>query len=103
MILNEYLIGIRSNRYLAIVGALASEADYVFFPESPPPTDWPEKLCKKLEQARFHIINFYIHTFYKLLSSLCHTTLTQIILRSYYPSKRYKRPSTNSAPRRSPE
>ncbi|KAF7996715.1 hypothetical protein HCN44_002361 [Aphidius gifuensis] len=38
--------------YLAIVGALAAEADYVFFPESPPPADWPEKLCKKLEQER---------------------------------------------------
>ncbi|XP_048508113.1 ATP-dependent 6-phosphofructokinase isoform X4 [Athalia rosae] len=38
--------------YLAIVGALASEADYVFFPESPPPADWPEKLCRKLEQER---------------------------------------------------
>ncbi|KYN30247.1 6-phosphofructokinase [Trachymyrmex cornetzi] len=32
--------------YLAIVGALAAEADYVFFPECPPPVDWPEKLCK---------------------------------------------------------
>ncbi|XP_034938454.1 ATP-dependent 6-phosphofructokinase isoform X2 [Chelonus insularis] len=38
--------------YLAIVGALAAEADYVFFPESPPPADWPDKLCKKLEQER---------------------------------------------------
>lgn len=38
-------------RYLGIVGALAAEADYVFFPECPPPVDWPEKLCKKLEQA----------------------------------------------------
>ncbi|KAG8042523.1 hypothetical protein G9C98_005157 [Cotesia typhae] len=37
--------------YLAIVGALAAEADYVFFPECPPPIDWPDKLCKKLEQA----------------------------------------------------
>ncbi|XP_043521112.1 ATP-dependent 6-phosphofructokinase isoform X1 [Frieseomelitta varia] len=38
--------------YLAIVGALAAEADYVFCPESPPPVDWPDKLCKKLEQER---------------------------------------------------
>ncbi|XP_032684130.1 ATP-dependent 6-phosphofructokinase isoform X5 [Odontomachus brunneus] len=38
--------------YLAIVGALAAEADYVFFPECPPPVDWPEKLCRKLEQER---------------------------------------------------
>lgn len=40
------------DRYLAIVGALAAEADFVFCPESPPPVDWPDKLCKKLEQAR---------------------------------------------------
>ncbi|XP_033179545.1 ATP-dependent 6-phosphofructokinase isoform X2 [Bombus impatiens] len=38
--------------YLAIVGALAAEADYVFCPESPPPVDWPDKLCRKLEQER---------------------------------------------------
>ncbi|KAG8230790.1 hypothetical protein J437_LFUL011354 [Ladona fulva] len=38
--------------YLSIVAALTSEADYVFCPESPPPADWPEKLCNKLEQAR---------------------------------------------------
>ncbi|XP_043284111.1 ATP-dependent 6-phosphofructokinase isoform X1 [Venturia canescens] len=38
--------------YLGIVGALAAEADYVFFPESPPSVDWPVKLCKKLEQER---------------------------------------------------
>ncbi|KAK6619742.1 hypothetical protein RUM43_012502 [Polyplax serrata] len=38
--------------YLALVTALTSEADYVFVPESPPPKDWPEKLCSKLEQER---------------------------------------------------
>lgn len=38
--------------YLALVTALTSEADYVFIPESPPPTDWPQKLCNKLEQER---------------------------------------------------
>ncbi|KAL2728845.1 ATP-dependent 6-phosphofructokinase isoform X1 [Vespula squamosa] len=47
--------------YLAIVGALAAEADYVFFPECPPPIDWPEKLCKKLEQACF--MNFQNFSF----------------------------------------
>ncbi|XP_029167904.1 ATP-dependent 6-phosphofructokinase-like [Nylanderia fulva] len=47
--------------YLAIVGALAAEADYVFFPECPPPVDWPEKLCRKLEQARLiDFSKFYI-------------------------------------------
>ncbi|KAG6796018.1 ATP-dependent 6-phosphofructokinase isoform X1 [Apis mellifera caucasica] len=38
--------------YLGIVGALAAEADFVFCPESPPPADWPDKLCKKLGQER---------------------------------------------------
>ncbi|KAJ9583739.1 hypothetical protein L9F63_021902, partial [Diploptera punctata] len=38
--------------YLAIVTALTSEADYVFVPEMPPPSDWPKKLCNKLEQER---------------------------------------------------
>jgi len=38
--------------YLALVAALASEADYVFIPEWPPEHDWPEKLCKKLSQER---------------------------------------------------
>lgn len=35
-----------------MVTALTSEADYVFIPESPPPRDWPEKLCSKLEHER---------------------------------------------------
>ncbi|XP_064480198.1 ATP-dependent 6-phosphofructokinase-like isoform X2 [Ornithodoros turicata] len=38
--------------YLAIVAALASEADFVFIPEWPPEGDWQEILCKKLEQER---------------------------------------------------
>ena len=38
--------------YLALVAALASEADYVFIPEWPPEHDWPERLCKKLKQER---------------------------------------------------
>lgn len=38
--------------YLALVGALASEADYVFIPEWPPEQDWPERLCNKLKQER---------------------------------------------------
>lgn len=38
--------------YLALVAALASEADYVFIPEWPPEQDWPERLCNKLKQER---------------------------------------------------
>lgn len=38
--------------YLPIVAASIVEADYVFIPESPPPSDWPEKLCNKLSEQR---------------------------------------------------
>lgn len=38
--------------YLALVAALASEADYVFIPEWPPEANWPEKLCNKIEEVR---------------------------------------------------
>lgn len=34
--------------YLALVGALTSEADYVFIPESPPERGWEKRLCDKL-------------------------------------------------------
>lgn len=37
--------------YLALVAALASEADYVFIPEDPVATDWKDHLCKKLLQV----------------------------------------------------
>ncbi|XP_065296340.1 ATP-dependent 6-phosphofructokinase isoform X3 [Dermacentor albipictus] len=40
--------------YLAVVAALASEADFVFFPECPPDSDWPKVLCSKLHQEREH-------------------------------------------------
>ncbi|BFZ21148.1 hypothetical protein BsWGS_24186 [Bradybaena similaris] len=38
--------------YLALVGALASEADWVFIPEWPPEKDWRDILCKKLAAER---------------------------------------------------
>jgi 6-phosphofructokinase 1 len=38
-------------RYLALVGALATEADFVFIPEWPADADWQNKLCRKLTQA----------------------------------------------------
>lgn len=38
--------------YLALVGALASEADFVFIPEWPPEADWPKTLCDKLKLER---------------------------------------------------
>ncbi|XP_054722411.1 ATP-dependent 6-phosphofructokinase-like [Uloborus diversus] len=38
--------------YLALVGALASEADFVFIPEWPPESNWPETMCEKLKMER---------------------------------------------------
>ncbi|KAH7723923.1 6-phosphofructokinaseliver type-like protein [Aphelenchoides avenae] len=38
--------------YLALVAALASEADFCFIPEWPPPTNWREILCQKLAHSR---------------------------------------------------
>lgn len=35
-------------RYLALVGALATEADWVFIPEWPPEDGWEDTLCNKL-------------------------------------------------------
>ena len=38
--------------YLALVAGIVCEADYVFIPEYPPETNWPEQLCTKLKTAR---------------------------------------------------
>ncbi|CAL1537260.1 unnamed protein product [Lymnaea stagnalis] len=38
--------------YLALVGALATEADWVFIPEWPPEGDWRATLCNKLAAER---------------------------------------------------
>lgn len=48
-----------NHRYLAVVTALTTEADYVFYPENPPPVDWPEKICKKLSQVYNLRENYY--------------------------------------------
>ncbi|KZC05103.1 6-phosphofructokinase [Dufourea novaeangliae] len=47
--------------YLAIVGALAAEADFVFCPESPPPVDWPDKLS---------FITYY-YSYLALVAAIC--------------------------------
>lgn len=38
--------------YLALVAALASEADFCFIPEWPPPVNWRDILCEKLANSR---------------------------------------------------
>jgi 6-phosphofructokinase 1 len=38
--------------YLGLVAALASEADFCFIPEWPPPTNWRDILCAKLHHTR---------------------------------------------------
>lgn len=52
-----------------MVSALTSEADYVFIPEMPPPYDWPEKLCRKLDQVSDYLTR-YICTFPKQVYQL---------------------------------
>lgn len=54
------LINIYLFRYLALVTALASEADFVFIPEAPPSVDWKDKLCDKLEQASLEPLHLTI-------------------------------------------
>uniref|UniRef100_A0A3Q3VTT5 ATP-dependent 6-phosphofructokinase n=1 Tax=Mola mola TaxID=94237 RepID=A0A3Q3VTT5_MOLML len=38
--------------YLALVSALASGADWVFIPESPPKEGWEDRMCARLEGSR---------------------------------------------------
>ncbi len=38
--------------YLALVAALASEADFCFIPEWPAPLNWGESLCARLAEMR---------------------------------------------------
>ncbi len=45
---------VRHCGYLAVVAALAAEADWVFIPEWPPPKEWPEILCRKIADGRSH-------------------------------------------------
>lgn len=45
------LLAFNCYRYLAVVTALTTEADFVFCPELPPPEDWQTRLCTKLEQV----------------------------------------------------
>ncbi|VDO08833.1 unnamed protein product [Rodentolepis nana] len=42
----------RNCGYLALLSALASEADWVFIPEVPPAENWPELLCSKVSRNR---------------------------------------------------
>lgn len=43
----------RNCGYLALMGAMASGADWVLIPESPPDVDdWEEKMCEKLRKGR---------------------------------------------------
>lgn len=42
----------RNCGWLAITAALATDADYVFIPESPPASDWPDHLCSTVKAQR---------------------------------------------------
>lgn len=39
-------------RYLAVVSALASGADWVFIPEAPPEEGWEDHMCARLGEVR---------------------------------------------------
>uniref|UniRef100_A0A672JH32 6-phosphofructokinase n=1 Tax=Salarias fasciatus TaxID=181472 RepID=A0A672JH32_SALFA len=41
-----------SCRYLALVSALASGADWLFIPEAPPKQGWEDRMCARLESSR---------------------------------------------------
>lgn len=47
-------------RYLALVAALACEADFVFVPEYPHNEGWEGKLCKKLQSVCINFLNCVI-------------------------------------------
>lgn len=40
------------SRYLALVSALASGADWLFIPEAPPKEGWEDRMCSRLETVR---------------------------------------------------
>uniref|UniRef100_A0A8C9WSF0 6-phosphofructokinase n=1 Tax=Scleropages formosus TaxID=113540 RepID=A0A8C9WSF0_SCLFO len=46
------VVVVRAVRYLAMVSALASGADWVFIPEAPPEEGWEDHLCARLEENR---------------------------------------------------
>lgn len=56
-----FLLGYNLFSYLSVVSGVISEADYIFIPESPPPYDWPQRLCNKLIQASkcYFLTNFF--------------------------------------------
>lgn len=39
-------------RYLAVVSALASGADWLFIPEAPPEDGWEDHMCARLGEVR---------------------------------------------------
>jgi 6-phosphofructokinase 1 len=41
----------RSSRYLALVSALASGADWLFIPEAPPEDGWENFMCERLGEV----------------------------------------------------
>lgn len=43
-----------SSRYLALVSALASGADWLFIPEAPPEDGWENFMCERLGEVSGH-------------------------------------------------
>lgn len=44
-------MGTHSSRYLALVSALASGADWLFIPEAPPEDGWENFMCERLGEV----------------------------------------------------
>lgn len=57
--------------YLALVAALASEADAVFIPEDPVPNNWADKLCKRLHQVGLIEWHCILITHNRMLTTQC--------------------------------
>ena len=48
-------------RYLAVVSALASGADWVFIPEDPPGEGWEDHMCARLGEVNLGHVPFLGH------------------------------------------
>lgn len=53
-------------RYLGLVAALASEADYLFIPEWPVEKGWEKNMCERLAQV-LHLFLFFFSSILRIL------------------------------------
>lgn len=66
-------------RYLAVVSALASGADWVFIPEAPPEEGWEDHMCARLGEVRLQNSRLCLyHSDIKEFQSIKVQTKTQL-------------------------